>query len=135
MEHIPTSDHADMERRLADLDAVDFNDLDEDFQGGAINDERWAKYQTVARALLAAKNQGCGIVKVNHLAAPDPQSEHASVMLVLNKVSDFDGYAKAALILAASMCDRIAITTSGDKVRMSFAVEHIWKEGGNTSAD
>lgn len=135
MEHIPASDSPNMERLMDDLDAVDFDDLDEDFRGSTVNDERWEKYRTVAGALVTAKNEDCGIVKVDYLKAPDPQSEYASVMIVLDKVSAFTGDAKAALILAASMCDRIAVSTNGDRVRMSFAVDHIWKEGEDTRAN
>lgn len=131
MENIPIPDHTDMKKLLADLETIDFDDLDEAFRGVTVDDGQWAKYQTVVKALLAAKNRGKGIIKADYLTAPDPLFEYAGAMAVLDKVSSFDGEAKAALILAASMCDRIAITTDGERVRISFTVDQIWKEGEN----
>ncbi len=131
MSNFPIHDPAEMEKLLADLDTVDFDDLGDDFRGVAVNEDQWYKYQLIVKALLAAKNKGRGISKVDYLTAPDPQSEYAGVMIVLDKVSAFDGDAKAALIMAESLCDRVTITTNGDKVRASFTVDPIWKEDGN----
>ena len=60
-------------------------------------------------------------------------SEYASAMIVLDKVSFFDADAKAALIMAASMSDSITVTTTNNRVRVSFAVDNIWKEATNNA--
>lgn len=129
MKNIPIPNPAEWEKLLADLDAVDFDDLDDGSRGINVDDARWEKYKTVVKALLLAQEESDGkIQKVEYLKAPDPMSEYASVMMVLDKVSFFDTDAKAALIMAASMSDSLTITTNNDRVRVSFAVDHIWRE-------
>jgi hypothetical protein len=128
MSNIPIPDPTEMEKLMADLDAVDFDDLDDDFRGVTINEDQWSKYQLIVKALLTAKNKGQGISKVEYLTAPNPLSEYAGVMIVLGKLASLDGDAKAAAIMAASLCDRVTITTNGDNVRISFTVDTIWKE-------
>ncbi len=128
MNNIPIPDPAEWEKLLADLDAVDFDDLDDGFRGVAVNEDQWYKYQLIVKALLTAKNKGRGISKVEYLTAPDPLSEYASSMIVLDKISAVGGDAKGALIMAASLCDRITVTTNNDKVRASFLVNNIWRE-------
>lgn len=131
MKNIPIPDPTEWEKLMADLDAVDFDDLDDGFRGVAVNEVQWCKYQMVVKALLTAKNKGRGISKVDYLTAPDPLSEYASSMIVLDKISAVDGDAKGALIMAASLCDRITVTTNNDKVRASFLVNNIWTEDAN----
>lgn len=114
-------------KALADLETVNFDDLGEDVQGMAVNAAQWEKYQKIVRELTAAQGDGQGIVKVNYLQEPDPTALYASAMIVLDKAASFDGDAKTALVLAAALCDRIAVTTSGDKIRTSFTVSNIWQ--------
>lgn len=64
MSNIPIPDPTEMEKLMADLDAVDFDDLDDDFRGVTINEDQWSKYQLIVKALLTAKNKGQGISKV-----------------------------------------------------------------------
>lgn len=133
MSNIPIPDPAKIEKLMADLDAVDFDDLGNDFRGGAVNEDQWYKYQMIVKALLTAKNKGQGVSKVEYLTAPDQMSEYAGAMIVLNKLASLDGDAKAAVIMAASLCDRITVTANGDKVRASFTVDAIWNEDGNNA--
>lgn len=126
MNSVPNND-ATIGKPLADLDAVDFDDLGDGFQGVTVNASQWERYQQIVRALTAARGKGRGIVKINYLEEPDPAMEYAGAMIVLDKVTSFDTDAKAALILAASLCDRLAVTTNGDKIRVSFTVSNIWE--------
>lgn len=123
-----SNNNAEMEKFLSDLNAVDFDDLGDGFQAVTVNAGQWERYQQIVRALTAARGKGRGIVKINYLEKPDPAMEYASAMIVLDKVVSFDGDAKAALIVAATLCDRIAVTTSGNKIRASFTVNNIWQD-------
>lgn len=132
MKNIPIPDSAEWEKLLADLDAVDFDDLEDDFRGVTVDDAQWEKYKTIVSALFfSQKESGGKIQRIEYLKAPDPMSEYASAMIVLDKVSFFDADAKAALIMAASMSDSLTVTTNNDRVRVSFAVDNIWEEDGN----
>ena len=134
MKNIPIPNPAQWEKLLADLDAIDFDDLDDDFRGVTVDDAQWEKYKTIVKALFfSQEGSGGKIQKIEYLKAPDPVSEYASAMIVLDKVSFFDADAKAALIMAASMSDSLTITTNDNRVRVSFAVDNIWKEGENNA--
>ena len=134
MKNIPIPNPAEWEKLLADLNAVDFDDLDDDFRGVTVDDAQWEKYKTIVKALFfSQEGSGGKIQKIEYLKAPDPVSEYASAMIVLDKVSFFDADAKAALIMAASMSDSLTITTNDNRVRVSFAVDNIWKEDGNNA--
>ncbi len=129
MSNIPIPDPAEREKLMAELDAVDFDDLDDGFRGIAVDDAQLEKYKTIVSALFfAQKESGGKIQKIEYLKAPDPTSEYASAMIVLDKVSFFDADAKAALIMAASMSDSLTVTTNNNRVRVSFAVDNIWRE-------
>ncbi len=123
-----SNNNAEMEKSLSDLNAVDFDDLGDGFHGVTVNAGQWEKYQQIVRALSTARGKGRGIVKINYLEEPDPTIEYASAMIVLDKVTSFDTDAKTALALAASLCDRLAVTTNGDKIRASFTIGSIWQE-------
>lgn len=134
MKNIPIPNPAEWEKLLADLNAVDFDDLDDGFRGVTVDDAQWEKYKTIVKALFfSQEGSGGKIQKIEYLKAPDPVSEYASAMIVLDKVSFFDADAKAALIMAASMSDSLTITTNDNRVRVSFAVDNIWKEDGNNA--
>lgn len=130
MDNNSTNDRTEMEKLLADLDTVDFDSLDQDFRGVTVDEEQWRKYQMIVKELLTIRDIGQGVSKVLYAEAPDPLTEYASAMLVLDTLSALNGDAKAAFATAASLCDSITITTSGGKVRASFAIDHIWKDGG-----
>ena len=127
-------DNNRFKKLLAELDSMDFDDLGgDDFHGTTVNDEKWSVYQQIATALLDAMDKDDHILKVHYLNKPNPEEEFASVMVVLPQLIGLDKEAKAAFALAATLCDRIAITTTGNKIRISFAVDNIWKEGGNNA--
>ena len=126
MNTVPNND-AIIGKPLTDLDAVDFDDLGDGFQGVTVNASQWERYQQIVRELSTARGKCREIVKINYLEKPDPAMEYTSAMIVLDKVASFDTDAKAALILAASLCDRLAVTTNGDKIRVSFTVSNIWE--------
>ena len=130
MDNTPTHDRTEMEKLLADLDTADFDSLDQDFSGVTVDEEQWHKYQMIVKELLTIRDIGEGVSKVLYAEAPDPLTEYASAMLVLDTLSALTGEAKAAFATAASLCDSITITTSGGKVRASFAIDHIWKDRG-----
>ena len=134
MKNIPIPNSVKWEKLLADLDAVDFDDLEDDFRGVTVDDAQWEKYKTIVSALFFSREKSGGkIQRIEYLKTPDPMSEYASVMIVLDKISFFDTDAKAALIMAASMSDSLTITTNDNRVRVSFAVDNIWKEDGNNA--
>lgn len=118
MDNNPTHDRTEMEKLLAELNGV------------TVEEEQWRKYQMIVKELLTIRDIGQGVSKVLYAEAPDPLTEYASAMLVLDTLSALNGDAKAAFATAASLCDSITITTSGGKVRASFAIDHIWKDGG-----
>lgn len=122
------------EKLLAELDTVDFDNLGgDDFHGTTVNDERWSVYQQIATALLDAMDKNDHILKVHYLNKPNPEEEFASVMVVMSQVVGLDKEVKAAFALAATLCDRIAMTTTDNKIRVSFAVDNIWEEGINNA--
>ena len=122
------------EKLLAELDTVDFDNLGgDDFHGTTVNDERWSVYQQIATALLDAMDKNDHILKVHYLNKPNPEEEFASVMVVMSQVVGLDKEVKAAFALAATLCDRVAMTTTDNKIRVSFAVDNIWEEGINNA--
>lgn len=134
MKNIPIPNPAEWEKLVADLDTVDFDDLDDGFRGVTVDDAQWEKYKTVVKALFFSQEGSNGkIQRIEYLKAPEPMSEYASAMIVLDKVSFFDTDAKAALIMAASMSDSLTVTTNNNQVRVSFAVDNIWKEDTNNA--
>lgn len=122
-------DDKKFEKLLAELDTVDFDDLGgDDFHGTTVNDERWSIYQQITTALLDAKDKDNHILKIHYLSKPNPAEEFASVMVVLPQVIGLDKEVKAAFALAATLCDRIAMTTMDNKIRVSFMVDGIWAD-------
>ena len=117
------------EKLLAELDTVDFDNLGgDDFHGTTVNDERWSVYQQIATALLDAMDKNDHILKVHYLSKPNPEEEFASVMVVMPQVVGLDKEVKAAFAQAATLCDSIAMTTTDNKIRISFIVDRIWRE-------
>lgn len=117
------------EKLMAELDAVDLDDLDDDdFHGTTVNDEKWNVYQRITTALLDAMDKNDRILKVNYLSKPNPAEEFASVMVVLPQMIGLDKDVKAAFAQAATLCDSIAMTTMDNKIRISFTVDGIWRE-------
>ncbi len=122
-------DDLNMEKLMKDLDTVDFDDLEDDFQGVTVDGSQWERYQTIINALISAQDKSGGkILNVDYLDAPDPQSKSAAVMVVMPCAFWIDGEVKDAVILAASLCDRIAVTTSGGRVHVSFTISSIWAD-------
>lgn len=117
------------EKLLAELDTVDFDNLGgDDFLGTTVNDERWSVYQQITTALLDAMDKNDHILKVHYLSKPNPEEEFASVMVVMPQVVELDKEVKAAFSQAATLCDSIAMTTTDNKIRISFIVDRIWRE-------
>lgn len=120
------------EKLLAELDTVDFDNLGSDnFHGTTVNDERWSVYRQITAALLDAMNKNDHVLKVHYLSRPNPAEEFASVMVVMSQVVGLDKEDKAAFAQAATLCDSIAMTTTDNKIRISFTVSGIWEEDGN----
>ena len=123
-------DQNKFEKLLDELDTVDFDDLDgDDFHGTTVNAERWSVYQQITTALLEAMDKNDRILKVNYLTKPNPAEELASVMVVMPHMIGLSREVKAAFAQAATLCDSIAMTTMDNKIRVSFMVDHIWKDG------
>lgn len=117
------------EKLLAELDTMDFDDLDgDDFHGTTVNDERWSVYQQITTALLDAMDKNDHILKVHYLRNPNPAEEFASVMVVMSQLVRLDKEVKAAFAQAAALCDSIAMTAMDNKIRVSFIVGQIWRE-------
>lgn len=117
------------EKLLAELDTMDFDDLGgDDFHGTTVNDERWSVYQQITTALLDVMDKNDHILKVHYLSKPNPAERFASVMVVMSQVIGLDKEVKTAFAQAATLCDSIAMTTTDNKIRISFAVDNIWKE-------
>lgn len=122
-------DDKKFEKLLAELDTMDFNDLGgDDFHGTTVNDEKWSVYQQIATALLDAMDRNNRILKVHYLREPNPAEEFASVMVVLPQLIGLDKEVKAAFALAATLCDSIAMTSTDNKIRISFIVDGIWAD-------
>lgn len=122
------------EKLLAELDTVDFDDLGrDDFHGTTVNDERWSVYQQITATLLDAKDKNDRILKVHYLSKPNPAERFASIMVVMSQVIGLDKEVKVAFAQAATLCDSIAMTTTDNKIRVSFSVDNIWKEDGNNA--
>lgn len=122
------------EKLLAELDTMDFDDLGgDDFHGTTVNDERWIVYQRITTALLDVVDKNDHILKVHYLSKPNPEEEFASVMVVMSQMIGLDKEVKAAFAQAATLCDSIAMTAIDNKIRISFAVDNIWKDGGENT--
>ena len=122
------------EKLLAELDTVDFDDLGrDDFHGTTVNDERWSVYQQITATLLDALDKNDHILKVHYLSKPNPAERFASIMVVMSQVIGLDKEVKVAFAQAATLCDSIAMTTTDNKIRVSFSVDNIWKEGENNA--
>lgn len=122
------------EKLLAELDTVDFDDLGrDDFHGTTVNDERWSVYQQITATLLDAMDKNDHILKVHYLSKPNPAERFASIMVVMSQVIGLDKEVKVAFAQAATLCDSIAMTTTDNKIRVSFSVDNIWKEGENNA--
>lgn len=127
-------DKGKFEKLLVELDAMDFDDLGgDDFHGTTVNDERWSVYQQITAALLDAMDKNDHILKVHYISKPNPAERFASVMVAMAQVIGLDKEVKAAFAQAAALCDSIAMTTMDNKIRISFAVDNIWKEDGNNA--
>lgn len=111
---------------LAELDTVDFDDLDDDFHGTTINSERWNIYQQITTALLEAMDKDAHILKINYLREPNPKEEFASATVVMPQLISLDKEVKAAFAKAATLCDSITMTTINNKIRINFIVDDVW---------
>lgn len=119
----------EFEKLLAELDTVDFDDLDcDDFHGATVNDEKWGVYQQITTALLDAMDKNDHILKVHYLKKPNSEEEFASVMVVMSQMIGLDKEVKAAFAQAATLCDSITMTAMNGKIRISFTVDGIWTE-------
>lgn len=119
----------EFEKLLAELDTVDFDDLDcDDFHGTTVNDEKWGVYQQITTALLDAMDKNDHILKVHYLKKPNSEEEFASVMVVMSQMIGLDKEVKAAFAQAATLCDSITMTAMNGKIRISFTVDGIWTE-------
>lgn len=117
-----------MDKFLADLAAVDFDDLDgDDFHGNRINTGKWRKYRQIVKAVSALGEKGKSL-KIRYLTEPDPSEDFASVTVTLTQIVYFDADTKAAFALATLLSDNIAMTTMNDKIRISFMVSDIWMD-------
>lgn len=122
-----TNDPA-MEKFLADLDAVDFDDFDDDgFHGNTINAEKWQKYRQIVKAMVALRGKdNKSILKIHYLTEPDPAEEFVSAMAVFPQAVALGADTKNVFTLATLLSDSIAMTTAGNKIRISFVVSDIW---------
>ena len=90
-------------------------------------------YQQITATLLDAKDKNDHILKVHYLSKPNPAERFASIMVVMSQVIGLDKEVKVAFAQAATLCDSIAMTTTDNKIRVSFSVDNIWKEDGNNA--
>ena len=72
---------------------------------------------------------------LDSLEAPHPADKMATVTVSIPKTALFTAEAKLALAGAVVICDRWYVMASDSKVRLSFVVGNIWKDGGNTNAE
>lgn len=120
-------DKEKFEKLLAELDTVDFDNLDgDDFHGTTVNGEKWSVYQQITTALLGAMDKNDQILKVHYLREPNPKEEFASVTVVMPQLISLDKEVKAAFAKAATLCDNITMTTINNKIRISFIVDSVW---------
>ena len=99
-----------MEKFMADLTAVDFNDLGgEEFEGHHVNKQRWRKYCQIVKAVRSIQ-------------------ESATVMVVFPQAVALNAGTQIAFALAALLCDDIAMTAMDNKIRISYMVSAIWTD-------
>lgn len=118
-----------MKKFMADLDALDFGDMGDDtFQGKTVNIIQWNVYLRIVRALAALPDNCKGVLSLDYLKKPNPAERDATVTLELAQISMIDGEVKTAVAAAVLICDRVSFSAIGGKVRISFAVDHIWMD-------
>lgn len=120
-------DQKEFEKMLSEVDDVAFDDMTDVVHGGFVDDERWERYQSMVKALFTAQDKSDGkIVKIDYLQYPDPLAEYAGATILLPKAFWFSGEGKGALLAAAGMADRLAVTMTESGIRASFTVDGIW---------
>lgn len=116
-----------MKKFMADLDALDFDDMDDDaFQGKTVNIIQWNVYLRIVRALAALPDNCKGVLSLDYLKKPNPAERDATVTLKLAQISMIDGDIKTALAAAVLICDNVSFSAIGNKVRIGFTVNDIW---------
>ena len=119
-----------MEKFMADLTAVDFNDLGgEEFEGHHVNKQRWRKYCQIVKAVRSIQDKDSkSVLKLHYLKEPDPAEEAATVMVVFPQAVALNAGTQIAFASAALLCDDIAMTAMDNKIRISYMVSAIWTD-------
>jgi hypothetical protein len=118
---------SELEKLIAELDALDPDDLD-DFHGETLDLAQWDRYQQIVNQLLVLPDKCEYVTNVRYLTSPIPTDEIATATVTLSQFSMFNGEVKAALADAVVLCDSFHTSALENKVRLSFVVNHVWKE-------
>lgn len=114
-----------------ELDEIEITeaDLEDDFCGTVLNQDRWEEYQSAVKELLTLKERNRSVLELSYSKNPDPKSDREMIVLTTNRVPGFFKEDKSAISHAISLSDGFFITVLGDnKVRISFSFHSIWKD-------
>lgn len=126
----------DLERFIKELETMQANDLPSgDFQGKTLDVVQWGIYQRIVKLLKDLPDKSDNILTLDYLEAPHPADKMATVTVSIPKTAMFTAKIKLALAGAVVICDRWYVMASDSKVRLSFVVSNIWKDGGNSNAE
>lgn len=118
-----------LKRFMAELDALEQDDLDEDtFHGHKLDAVQWGVYQRIVKALEDLPDKDDNVLTLDYLEVPCPSDRMATVTIAIPQAAMFASETKNALATAVMLCDRWYIMAMGDKVRLSFVVGNVWME-------
>lgn len=124
----------DLERFIKELETLEVDDLPSgNFQGKTLDVVQWGGYQRIVKLLENLPNKCDNILTLDYLEAPHPADKMATVTVSIPKTSMFTTEVKLALAGAVVICDRWYVMASDSKVRLSFVVGNIWKEGDSNA--
>lgn len=125
----------DLERFIQELEALEVDDLPSgNFQGKTLDVVQWGIYQRIVKLLEDLPDKCDNILTLDYLEAPHPADKMATVTVSIPKTAMFTTEVKLALAGAVVICDRWYVMAADSKVRLSFVVGNIWKDGGDTNA-
>ena len=126
----------DLERFIKELEVLDVDDPPiGDFQGKTLDVVQWGIYQRIVKLLEDLPDKCDNILTLDYLEAPHPADKMATVTVSIPKTAMFTTEVKLALAGAVVICDRWYVMAADSKVRLSFVVGNIWKDGENTYAE
>lgn len=117
-----------LQKFMDELDELDLDDLDEDdVHGTDLDEEKWAVYKKFADTFCDLADKDKSILKVLYLEKPNPADDFARVQVTFPIISVPEAETRKAIADAINACDMFFMSAAGEKVRMSFSFNDIWK--------